>query len=351
MNRYSDPLSICVVGDIMPGISSIKSLATENTVPNRIRSGPVTVFKQVQSALTEGNLLLGTLECPLTNSFPYDKLGDTPFLLGPEQSAESLTSVDFDCVSLATNHMLDHGEQAVETTLNILRGSGLDYVGDPFEECMKRTYEVKDRTIAVGGFNICDQGRQNEKEDLFKFIDQTDEADLTLLLVHWGWGFEHLATPAESQVELGHSLIDAGADLVLGSHSHVFQQVEQYKGGIIAYSLGNFLFDMWRPENQETGILKIIHDKTGSFNVSITPVKIVNGLVSQSNHNLDDLIITSPPDIPTNVNILAKIKNWNHMIQIAKHYIQYSNRLPREYHVSNMKRWGEKLSAPREVFR
>lgn len=351
MSEFSDSLSIHAVGDIMPGISSVKALATGKTIPSRIHSNSESVFENIQPSLADGDLLLGTLECPLTDSFPYQKPEQAPFLLGPEQSAEAIKSAGFDCVSLSTNHMDDHGGHAVETTLQILQKYGLDYVGDPFGKCLERRFQENGRTIALGGFNLCDQGKQTRNDELFEFLDGASEVDLTVLLLHWGWGYEHLEMPSHDQVELGHSLIDAGADIVLGSHSHVFQQVEKYKGGIIAYSLGNFLFDMWRQENRKTGILKVEHDKNGSFDISITPAEITDGAVSPSCHKMKDLIIESPPKIPRSIERTATTTNLKHTAEIIMHYLRYSMDLPKDYHVTNMKRWSRKLATPQEVFR
>lgn len=335
----------------MPGISSVKAVATGRTIPERVRSDPTSVFDDVQSTLTESDLLLGTLECPLTDSYPYDDRGSTPFLLGPERAAEALTDVDFDCLSLATNHVLDHGEETAETTVRILREHGLEFVGDPFGLAPEREFMSKGRTIAVGGFNLCDQGPWDRREDLFAFVDRNAGSDLTILLVHWGWGFEHLRDPSSSQIELGHDLVDAGADLVLGTHSHVFQPVEHYNGGVIAYSLGNFLFDMWRPENQRSGILKLVQDETASFDVSITPVETADGVVSRSDRSVDDMVRDEPPVVPSTIDRDATLKNLRHNLEIVGHYLRYSPRLPGAYHRENVKRWSRKLTTPREVFR
>lgn len=351
MTQYSESLSIQAVGDIMPGISSVKAIATDNTVPDRIRTNLDSVFKDIRLSLRNADLLLGTLECPLTNSFPYDEPGNTPFLLGPKRAAEALNDAGFDCLSVANNHILDHGEEQVKATLRILREHDLRFVGDPFNRVPEQEYKVKDRTIAVSGFNLCDQGPQNSREELFEFVERNSRADLTVLLVHWGWGYEHLDNPSLSQVGIGHDLIDAGADIVLGSHSHVFQPVERYNGGVIAYSLGNFLFDMWRQENRNSGILELVHGRTGSINVSITPVRTTNGAVTYSDHAVDQLIVQHSPNVPSSIDRDAKLANLRHTTEIVAHYLRYSASLSGAYHQENLKRWCQKLTSPREVFR
>jgi len=79
-------------------------------------------------------------------------------------------------------------------------------------------------------------------------------ADLVIVTVHWGAEFRH--EPSEKQRRLGRLMIDAGATLVLGHHPHVLQPVERYRGGIIAYSLGNLIFDQRRQDGSDTALLR-----------------------------------------------------------------------------------------------
>lgn len=82
------------------------------------------------------------------------------------------------------------------------------------------------------------------------------ESDMVIVSVHWGK--EYVDTPTEAQYRLGRTAIDAGASIVLGHHPHVLQGIEFYNGGIICYSLGNFIFDLVRPSTKETGIFKFL---------------------------------------------------------------------------------------------
>jgi poly-gamma-glutamate synthesis protein (capsule biosynthesis protein) len=75
-----------------------------------------------------------------------------------------------------------------------------------------------------------------------------------------------------------HTAIDAGATLVIGSHPHVLQQIEPYHGGLIAYSLGNFVFDQYRGIANATIILRVIMNRAGVQGYSYVPVLIENGL-------------------------------------------------------------------------
>ena len=71
------------------------------------------------------------------------------------------------------------------------------------------------------------------------------------------WGEEFLDYPSASQVVFAHKLVDAGASLILGHHPHVLQGIERYNGSVIAYSLGNFVFDMWQSPTRMSMVLKV----------------------------------------------------------------------------------------------
>ncbi|MCU4753698.1 CapA family protein [Halobacteria archaeon AArc-curdl1] len=343
MTQFTNKLTIRVVGDLMLGISSHKALATGNTIPNRIHTEPQSIFQDVSPILKNCDLLLGNLECPLSNSYTSTDSELAPFLLGPAAAAHHLNSAEFDCLSLANNHILDHGEQPVKQTIKLLNERGIDHVGDPLRQNDEIEYQIKGRTVALGGFNLCPQGKQDSEYNLFNFIERNQAADLIILMIHWGWGYEHLSYPSSEQVSLGHDLIDAGADIILGAHSHVFQTVEQYSGGIIAYSLGNFLFDMWRLENNNTGILTITHEKSGVIDASVDAAIIQNGLILQSERDMNALIQEAPPKIPTNIELRAKIINAKHRLGILYYYLRYLHKFSIRYHYKNISRWTRKI--------
>jgi poly-gamma-glutamate capsule biosynthesis protein CapA/YwtB (metallophosphatase superfamily) len=94
-----------------------------------------------------------------------------------------------------------------------------------------------------------------------------------LPFLHWGW--ENEPGPSARQRELAHALIDAGADAVIGSHPHVTQGAEMYRGKPIVYSLGNFVFDLLdRPENADGWVLELVVDRNGVRRFSTRAVHI-----------------------------------------------------------------------------
>jgi len=90
------------------------------------------------------------------------------------------------------------------------------------------------------------------------------------------WGDEYKKLPNSSQINIAHQLIDAGADLILGHHPHVLQEIEEYRRGVIVYSLGNFIFDQRKPETKKSMIFKAKLSKKGIIEYSTLPVQIVD---------------------------------------------------------------------------
>ncbi|KAF5064283.1 Capsule biosynthesis protein CapA [anaerobic digester metagenome] len=95
-----------------------------------------------------------------------------------------------------------------------------------------------------------------------------------LVIVHSHWGIEYDSSPNPRQKEIGRALVNAGADIVVGHHSHTLQPVEIYKGKVIFYSLGNFVFDQGWSKTKDSVVAQFkIHDD-GSKTVELTPMKV-----------------------------------------------------------------------------
>lgn len=193
-----------------------------------------------------------------------------------------LKEMGTDIVSLANNHVLDYGTNALEETFLTLNGAGILYAGagDSVErakqmqtvEAAGETYGfiAASRVIPVESWNI-----ENSVPGVFTtyssgaIVSAIKEAKKTcdFLTVYVHWGIERSTTPEDYQVSLAHEYIDAGADLVIGSHPHVLQGIEFYQGKPIFYSLGNFIFN----QSIEKTMLVKIERETGETKVSVIP--------------------------------------------------------------------------------
>lgn len=194
--------------------------------------------------------------------FPFSDRG-TPapdkqytFRIPPER-VSMMRELGIDIVTIANNHTLDYGTDALVDTCTTLENAGIPYVGagaDMDRAKQLETIEVRGRTIgflAASRVYPDTSWVANSKKPgmvsgydptvLLKEIEAAGEY-CDYLVVYMHWGIERDEKPQEYQRTLGKQLIDAGADLVIGSHPHVLQGIEYYQGKPIIYSLGNFIF-------------------------------------------------------------------------------------------------------------
>lgn len=154
---------------------------------------------------------------------------------GPSAYVNILTENSVEAVSLANNHTLDYGETGYAETKRILQEAGV-----PFVEQNSATLVTLENGVTVGIYGTVYNSIDPEAMVAGIAALKAQGADIVIYAPHWGT--EHSFRPTREQVELGHAAIDAGADIVYGCHPHVLQPIEEYNGGVIYYSLGNFSF-------------------------------------------------------------------------------------------------------------
>jgi len=175
-----------------------------------------------------------------------------------------------DVVSLANNHSDNFGLTGLEQTENFLLNSGINYFGHPHHEYGSvYTHKTKTGNIHFIGFNET-FGSLNDKEaqQVIELFDQ--EEDFVVVSAHWGDEYEPLSNG--SQQKLARSFVDSGADVVIGHHPHVIQEVEIYKNKPIFYSLGNFIFDQYWTEEVERGLAVKLKIKEDRIDYTLLPV-------------------------------------------------------------------------------
>ena len=200
----------------------------------------------------------------MTNEeFPFSTRG-TPapdkqftFRVYPEK-VKLMQEMGIDLVTLANNHALDYGRDAMLDTIDTLDHAGIRHVGagkNLAEARKPAIVELNGRTFAfIGATRVypeADWAAGTDSAGMFSAYDggaalaeevkaAKQQADYAIAYVHWG--IEREEMPNEVQKSIAHRLVDAGADLVVGAHPHVLQGLEYYQGVPIAYSLGNFVF-------------------------------------------------------------------------------------------------------------
>lgn len=234
----------------------------------------------------------------INNEFPFSTRGEQAedkqftFRVHPRY-VSALQDMGVDVASLANNHALDFGQDALLDSFTTLENAGIPYVGAGetkeraeeaiFVEADGRTVGVlsASRVIPVHTWNIT-----SSQPGLFCTYDSTrlverikeieDECDYVVVFVHWG--VEREAFPEEYQRELAQQYIDAGADLVVGNHAHVPQGIEYYNGVPIVYCLGNYIFN---PNMVDTYALKVVWDTEGNTQLQVIPVGTSDLLTSE----------------------------------------------------------------------
>ena len=242
-------LTIGAVGDI-----SFHGRHAETPQPSLLR--------EAWSGFAECTLVVGNLEGPLTREgAPVP--GKCALRADPSW-APVLKASGVGLVSLANNHMMDFGPDGLFETMEVLRTAGLAFVGAGRnrEEALAPVFlDLEGRRVAFLGrssvpvSSACYAGDEtpgtawlDEAETVAALRSCRSRAEMVVLIVHWG--IEEYRYPSPEQRAQALRLQAAGADLILGHHPHVLQGIEENSRGVIAYSLGNFLFDEfdWRFE-------------------------------------------------------------------------------------------------------
>ena len=238
--------TLLFVGDIMLSRGVGRRMVAENdfTYP----------FQLIRENLAAADLTFANLECPVSDQ--GKEKGHLYSFRADPKVIEGLLSAGIDVVSVANNHMYDWGPEALLDTVRRLREAGIRPVGagsNDLEAHYPQLVQIGDLRLAFltyveiqPQYATAAPGKPGvawlEPERVLADIRFARPlADLVIVSPHWG--VEYATKPTRAQVDLAHKIIDAGADLIVGTHPHVIQQVEEYNGRWIAYSLGNFIFD------------------------------------------------------------------------------------------------------------
>ena len=181
-----------------------------------------------------------------------------------------LKEVGIVMVNIANNHSYDCYREGFESTKKYLGASGIDYIGDSELEKSFRVKTVDRKKIAFVGM---DETIQLIPIPNFYPLIKRLQSENDYVVVHIHWGTEYNLEANEKQKDIGYSLIENGADLVIGHHPHVIESVEVYKGKIIFYSLGNFVFDQIDEETTK-GIGVGVEFQNDKMMFSIYPYRI-----------------------------------------------------------------------------
>lgn len=271
-----DTFRIISVGDVMLG-RGVKKELTKNDNSNLLRD--------VSDILNKGDITICNLESPVVmEGKPMDKKyifkADTTVL-------PRLKKAGFNCVTVANNHAFDFGTQAFLRSMDYLHEEGIRVVGggkNLSEAISPLTFYIRNLNIGIMGLNDTKTnfiGKNKPAaapgancvsvEAVQKYASQYD-----FFIIHIHWGREYEMYPTDRQTSFAHTLVRAGADLIIGHHPHHLQGIEIYKNSVIAYSLGNFIFDQDFYLCNLTAILNIKYRSGYPEEVLLHPVENIS---------------------------------------------------------------------------
>lgn len=264
-----DPLTILFTGDIMldRGVEYYSEQDKNSFYP----------FVKIASFFQEDHLVIGNLEGAIVENPPYFGPHSYRFAFSPE-AASSLSSSHFDVVSLANNHTHDMRGKGFQETKRLLKEEGLDSFGHPVS-CEKELAH-QEKEVVLFAANRTFPFNCSPKEIVKQVRGLRDLYSEKFLVTIFHWGQEYRKQNSSLQQKLAHSVIEAGADLVIGHHPHVVQNIEKYQGKLIFYSLGNFIFDQDFSEETKQGLVVKLEGRPDHQTYTLYPVQINKGQVS-----------------------------------------------------------------------
>ena len=278
-------------------------------------------FANVRDLFEADDLTIVNFEGTLTNieQPPREKRNNDFCFRAPPEHVQALAMNSIEAVALENNHIMDFGAQGYEDTVATLTSAGIVYASDG-RMGVYRTRGVSIALLAYQTFN-------NAYDRLFAQVPADIEAaraehDLVIVSYHWGRELDY--APNDNQIRLGRLTIDAGADLVLGHHSHRINPIERYNGKYIVYSLANCSFSgNSQPKDMDTFIFQQKftvsggESESGPFRIipaSISSISAKSG--SQSAEN--DFAVTPFPEGSKGIaRVINRMKENGEKLQYA----------------------------------
>lgn len=232
-------------------------------------------FKNVYDIFSNDDYTLVNLETPLTDAtVKADKGSGTVYhFKGPKDYINILTSSSIEGVSIANNHMNDYGKQGLTDTVETLSSNKVDFCGKNYK-IEKEIKGTKFLFLGYEGWSFNNELKNQISNDI-----KEGNNNGSIVIPYFHWGIEKQYQPYDVQINLAHFSIDEGADMVIGSHPHVIQSLENYNNKLIVYSLGNFSFGgNFNPSDKRTFILqtniKTLNGALDAINYKVIPASI-----------------------------------------------------------------------------
>ena len=242
----------------------------------------------IDSLFHSSDYVIANLECPVTKI--RERVFKRFIFRGEPEWLPTLRRHGITHLNLANNHSIDQGRNGLLDTQEQIIKAGMIPIGagKNMGEAAKpilistnprHVWIVSSLRLPLENFPYLPQKPCVSQESIDSLILRvahlrtTDKNSYILLILHWGWEHHFKATP--QQRENAHKLIDAGADAIVGHHSHTLQTIETYRGKPIYYGIGNFIFDQRKPMNSRACIVEF-SITTDNCKVKALPIEIKN---------------------------------------------------------------------------
>jgi len=263
-------------------------------------------FEGISSTLEGADAVIGNLEGVINKNHIHTSNYDYGLSL-PQNSAVVLAANHFSILALGNNHTYDFGVAGFTDTEQALKDQSLIPVGNPdsVSEEFSYTQTIAGREIAFVSLNATTPNFSTSSATrLIQALRQKHTNALMVALVHWGT--EYSLSQNNQQRLLAHELIDAGTDLILGSHPHVVEGIEVYKNRLIFYSLGNFIFDQYFSIDTQEELMVKINVANSGLAAQLIPLRSVQSqpapmLKEETDVWLKNLAARSDPAIANQV--------------------------------------------------
>ncbi len=275
--------------DLLAAGEIVFGRGVQQRIEDRFGGDARPAFAKVRDVTRAADVAVATLEAPLSGA--RNRYCQSCFVfVGNEAYVAGLADAGIDLVTLAANHIGDAGTQGVLDTVRVLDAARIAHVGAGASVRDARravTLEVRGRRVAFLGLTDVPPGEyvatQTRPGHAWLSHDDPTYAslraeiaatrrgvDVVVVMAHWG--IEYEARPRPVEIAAAHAMVEAGADVVIGDHAHWVQSVELYRGGYIAYGVGNFVFDqMWSNETREGSLHRLFFAGGRLVSVRILP--------------------------------------------------------------------------------
>lgn len=272
MENQVKKLTICSVGDLMICDSPLYASVGIGSRYSRIREE---LFSNCKALFSNADIVIGNFETVVHT--PQNRSLKETQMCCNDDVVEDLKKAGFSILNIANNHCMQHGVHGFQNTSEACEKRGIKPIGIRDEH----PYFITINGVSLVFLSLCIHLEWYEPDQILyenrilkilneiKILREQDQKLRIIVSIHWG--DEFASYPSNAQIALAHKMVELGANVILGHHSHVYQGIEEYKGSLIVYGQGNFISDMVPKMCRETGVIEISIDQYNQLGYQFYP--------------------------------------------------------------------------------